>query len=569
VKRMDGTTQEAVLHVSTWTSNIYRAAKNLNPPRIKAIVAVLGGIVFASVFLGLIAAAAISVILLSGDVTLTSAQQQNQLTNQSVSTQNATLFQSTEDSFILQVPEDWIIWDVNNTGSKLIEEATRGYGILAQLCPQQQHQQGFLNVSADSIPDICQRSDEGIIHIIRYPNLDTRLQTAYGVSTNNMTTDNILLYHLQKLQEVGYRGIQIVNSTETAVNVTDAQTNQTIAMAPAKVVEMTYMTNFGPNETRTGYFILTATNATAPNPGMTKGYSIFYENTSAVPAAAATVPTTTTGSPSLAPMPLIAAVAEVFDSFQLIAAPAGVIGQSAAAAQTGQSSSSSSAAQTGQTIQTIQTDCDSSYPDVCIPPPPPDLNCDDPGVPDNIRVLPPDPHGFDGNDNDGIGCESEGGSEQPDDEGGSGGEQTDCDSSYPDVCIPPPPPDLNCDDISERNFEVRSPDPHGFDGDNDGIGCESGGGSNQDDSERTNDDGADDGSGGGTASEDTRTQGREASGPSDDYGSDCDGCDDSSSGSNDNSGSEDSSGDSDSSSEDSSGSNDNSGSEDPSESPTT
>lgn len=49
----------------------------------------------------------------------------------------------------------------------------------------------------------------------------------------------------------------------------------------------------------------------------------------------------------------------------------------------------------------------------------------------------------------------------------------DCDSSYPDACIPPYPPDLNCDDISDKNFEVLPPDPHGFDRDEDGIGCES------------------------------------------------------------------------------------------------
>jgi hypothetical protein len=48
-----------------------------------------------------------------------------------------------------------------------------------------------------------------------------------------------------------------------------------------------------------------------------------------------------------------------------------------------------------------------------------------------------------------------------------------CDPSYPTVCIPSPPPNLNCNDISARNFEVLSPDPHGFDPDNDGIGCES------------------------------------------------------------------------------------------------
>jgi hypothetical protein len=49
----------------------------------------------------------------------------------------------------------------------------------------------------------------------------------------------------------------------------------------------------------------------------------------------------------------------------------------------------------------------------------------------------------------------------------------DCDPSYPTVCIPSPPPDLDCPEIPERDFVVRGSDPHGFDGDNDGIGCES------------------------------------------------------------------------------------------------
>jgi len=48
-----------------------------------------------------------------------------------------------------------------------------------------------------------------------------------------------------------------------------------------------------------------------------------------------------------------------------------------------------------------------------------------------------------------------------------------CDPSYPDFCIPPPPPDLNCGDIAQKNFTVLQPDPHGFDGNKDGVGCES------------------------------------------------------------------------------------------------
>ena len=50
-------------------------------------------------------------------------------------------------------------------------------------------------------------------------------------------------------------------------------------------------------------------------------------------------------------------------------------------------------------------------------------------------------------------------------------------ASYPDFCIPPPPPDLNCRDIPRHNFRVLwnvpNPDPRGFDADHDGIGCES------------------------------------------------------------------------------------------------
>lgn len=52
---------------------------------------------------------------------------------------------------------------------------------------------------------------------------------------------------------------------------------------------------------------------------------------------------------------------------------------------------------------------------------------------------------------------------------GGGGK---CHPSYPTVCIPSPPPDLDCDDITFRRFKVKGKDPHNFDGDHDGIGCE-------------------------------------------------------------------------------------------------
>ena len=47
-----------------------------------------------------------------------------------------------------------------------------------------------------------------------------------------------------------------------------------------------------------------------------------------------------------------------------------------------------------------------------------------------------------------------------------------CDQAYPSVCIPPPPPDLDCGEMEHRNFQVLPPDPHLLDGDGDGVGCE-------------------------------------------------------------------------------------------------
>jgi micrococcal nuclease len=47
-----------------------------------------------------------------------------------------------------------------------------------------------------------------------------------------------------------------------------------------------------------------------------------------------------------------------------------------------------------------------------------------------------------------------------------------CDASYPTVCIPPPPPDLDCAEVPFSGFVVRGADPHRFDGDGDGLGCE-------------------------------------------------------------------------------------------------
>ena len=47
-----------------------------------------------------------------------------------------------------------------------------------------------------------------------------------------------------------------------------------------------------------------------------------------------------------------------------------------------------------------------------------------------------------------------------------------CEAAYPDICIPLGSPDIDCGQISDRRFTVLPPDPHNFDSDMDGIGCE-------------------------------------------------------------------------------------------------
>ena len=285
-----------------------------------------------ALFVALLIAA---IILFIGNVTIASAQQPP-LTNQTAVTQNQTeLFQSTEDGIRLNVPHGWQIQDLNNTGPIFSEESTKGYGILAQLCQgeeqQQQGQEGAAPVNANNTNG-CQVAQEEVVHIIRYPNLDTRIQATNssnsttatapptsGANFNNnnqtiataTTIDNVLAYHLQKLQQVGYNSIQIANNVDTSVDLTLAQSNQTVTTLPAKFVEMTYTTaSSAPDETRRGYFLLTATNATAPSLGVTKGYSVFYEGNS--------ISAEARSANSSAPRPLPEAVRQVFDSFELV-----------------------------------------------------------------------------------------------------------------------------------------------------------------------------------------------------------------------------------------------------------
>ncbi|TQN27853.1 hypothetical protein FHX37_4584 [Haloactinospora alba] len=125
-----------------------------------------------------------------------------------------------------------------------------------------------------------------------------------------------------------------------------------------------------------------------------------------------------------------------------------------------------------------------------IPSPPPDLDCSDISQ-RNFDVSEGDPHNFDA-DGDGVGCEEFEDEEGPDEP--------------VDLPVSPPPPDLDCSDVTSDNFEVSEGDPHNFDADDDGIGCETSEGG-------AGTDGEDDGTGdSGDGSDGTDGTDEEASG---------------------------------------------------------
>jgi micrococcal nuclease len=84
---------------------------------------------------------------------------------------------------------------------------------------------------------------------------------------------------------------------------------------------------------------------------------------------------------------------------------------------------------------------------------------------------------------DGVDNDSDGAIDYPADPGCSDSvdssefsDAPECHPSYPTICIPPPPPDVDCEEMLDRDFTVRhdvvDPDPHRFDPDRNGVGCE-------------------------------------------------------------------------------------------------
>ncbi len=176
-------------------------------------------------------------------------------------------FESVRDSFSIAVPQGWVIEDVLNTDTDaLLGEMQQGARLLARLCPQEQALPGTAGAYN------CKQADERI-DVQRYPNLADEPEFT-SISTSDTTNKNFLSYQMMKLQKLGYTDFSILQNINTTIDIISADTNNTIGIVPANLIEMRYK-NPDSVDTR-GYFLLAATNATS-KAGIISGYSLSYE----------------------------------------------------------------------------------------------------------------------------------------------------------------------------------------------------------------------------------------------------------------------------------------------------
>ncbi|HVD21260.1 MAG TPA: hypothetical protein VNB95_04900, partial [Nitrososphaera sp.] len=178
-----------------------------------------------------------------------------------------TIFQSTVDGIRMGVPDGWVVEDLNNTDSSLQQsEQSYGAGSLVELCPQ------ILATPQIGGTYLCPDAQEGLdsVSVLRFADLKSRPEFAGIVQRNQSitTTDLVAFYFLFLEQKANFTNIRLLQNIDTTVNVIDPQTNETIARAPAKYIETTYLESNGipkegdiallvlSNDGNTGYVLL-------------------------------------------------------------------------------------------------------------------------------------------------------------------------------------------------------------------------------------------------------------------------------------------------------------------------
>jgi hypothetical protein len=224
-------------------------------------------------------------------VTTVDGQQQPQ----SQQEDTTTTFESITDGFRIQVPNGWILIDINNTENiEQITESELGIGTLAVLCPQERV------VPTTDGKQGCEPSYDSV-YIFRVTDIANRSDfEALSNRNNNITVSDLLeFFRIEFIEAPGYSNFQLLNDTDTTVNFTDPQTNETIATIPAKLAEYTYEDSISYPGTQLS---LRSFNLLTVNENI--GYMVLHEGE-------------ISSLPSRRPPPLIE---QIFDSFELVAA---------------------------------------------------------------------------------------------------------------------------------------------------------------------------------------------------------------------------------------------------------
>ena len=179
-------------------------------------------------------------------------------------------FQSNEDGFRVQLPHGWVVEDINSTDPRFEQlSIEHGVELLARLCSQDE---ALPAIEPGSYTCLFESLTDKEVDILRFADLHTVPEFSALVRENkSITTSDLLAYYFEyqlKTQDPRlFQSLEIVNNSDTVVNVTDSLTNQAIGTVPAKYVEYVHSTVSGigsykeyvlvvlSNDTNTGYVV--------------------------------------------------------------------------------------------------------------------------------------------------------------------------------------------------------------------------------------------------------------------------------------------------------------------------
>jgi hypothetical protein len=158
--------------------------------------------------------------------------------------------------FRVQVPDGWVVDEINKTDSSINEYTIPDFGIefLIAMCPEEISlpTAGRLHICPNTLPS----NATGFFQLYRFLNLQDRPELAAPVQQQGepITTDDLLTLYIDYQRNITFYDpyvyhqsiIQLVTDEDIEVNIVDPQNNnQTVGAAQAKFVEYTHTDSNG------------------------------------------------------------------------------------------------------------------------------------------------------------------------------------------------------------------------------------------------------------------------------------------------------------------------------------